>query len=46
MDIRSSVCRISKQSVDFKILYLNDDFTDTYRFSHKCSPNIINSLYN
>ena len=34
MGIRSFVCEISKQMADFKILYLNDDFTDTY-MSHK-----------
>ena len=44
-DIRSSVYKISKQLVDFKILYLNDDFTDTY-ISNKCGSNIMNSLYN
>ena len=45
MDIRLSVCKISKQSVDLKILYLNDDFTDTY-ISHRCGSNIMNSFYN
>ena len=45
VDIRLSAYEISKQLVNFKILYLNDD-TDAYIFSHRCSSNIVNSLYN
>ena len=37
MDIRSSVCKISKQLVNFKILYLNVmTFLQIHNISHKC----------
>ena len=45
-DNRSSACKISKQLVNFKILYLNDDFHRCIYFFTQYNSNIVNSLYN